>query len=104
MIEATLRDAIQERGCLSGLYKGSLRHFAPHALGVGVDDTRRVFVFQYAGESSGGLPRGGDWRCFRVNGLSAVRANGEHWRTRSNYSLQHQHCLARVDLAVPTSS
>jgi hypothetical protein len=33
-----------------------------------------------------------------------VRANGERWRTRSNYSLQRQSCLARIDLAVATSS
>jgi hypothetical protein len=104
MMEAVLRDAIQKRRCLSARYGGSLRHFAPHALGVGIDGTSHVFVFQYAGESSGGLPRGGDWRCFRVDGLSAVRANGERWRTRSNYSLQRQSCLARIDLAVPTSS
>jgi hypothetical protein len=104
MIEATLRYAIQKRCCLSGLYEGLLRHFAPHALGAGTDDTPHVFVFQYAGESSGGLPRGGDWRCFRLDRLSAVRANGERWRTRSNYSLQRQSCLARIDLAVATSS
>ena len=83
MLEATLSDAIQKQRCLSGLYGGLLRHFAPHALGAGIDDAPHVFVFQYAGESSGGLPRG---------------------RTRSNYSLQRQRCLARIDLAVPTSS
>jgi hypothetical protein len=104
MIEATLRDAILNRRCLSGLYEGSLRHFAPHALGASTDDSRHVFVFQYAGESSGGLPSGGEWRCFRIEGLSAVRINDNRWRTRSNYSLSRQSCLARIDLAVPTSS
>jgi len=104
MIEATLRDAILNRRCLSGLYEGSLRHFSPHALGASTADIRHVLVFQYAGESSGGLPRGGEWRCFRVEGLSAVRVNGDRWRTRSNYSLRRQHCLARIDLAVATSS
>ena len=54
MIEATLREAIQKRRCLSGLYEGSLRHFAPHALGASIDDTRHVLAFQYAGESAGG--------------------------------------------------
>ena len=104
MIDASLRDAIRKRQCLSGLYEGLLRHFAPHALGAGIDDTPHVFVFQYAGESSGGLPRAGEWRCFRVDRLSAVRANADRWRTRSNYSLQRQHCLARIDLAVATAS
>ena len=104
MIEALVRNAIVKKKCLTGLYEGSLRHFAPHALGASTDDSRHVFVFQYAGESSGGLPRGGEWRCFRVEGLSAVRANSDRWRTRSNYSLRRQHCLARIDLAVATSS
>ena len=104
MIEALVRTAIVKKKCLTGLYEGAVRRFAPHALGVTSDGTPSVFVFQYAGESSGGLPRGGDWRCFRVDGLSAVRANGERWRTRSNYNLQRQHCLARIDLAVPTFS
>ena len=99
-----LSAAIRDKQCLTGLYDNVVRHFAPHALGTTSDGTPAVFVFQYAGESSGGLPRGGDWRCFRVDGLSAVRANGERWRTRSNYSLQHQHCLALIDLAVPISS
>ena len=53
MIEATLSDAIRKQRCLSGLYRGLLRHFAPHALGAGIDDAPHVFVFQYAGESSG---------------------------------------------------
>ena len=104
MIEAVLRDAIQQQRCLNGLYGGLLRRFAPHALGADSRDAPYVFVFQYAGESSGGLPRGGDWRCFRVDALSAVRANDDRWRTRSNYSLQRQSCLARVDVAVATSS
>jgi hypothetical protein len=103
MIEATLREAIQKRRCLSSLYEGLLRHFAPHALGAGIDDIGHVFVFQYAGESSGGLPGGGDWRCFRVDALSHVVENEDRWRTRSNYSLSRQSCLARIDLAVPTS-
>ena len=54
--------------------------------------------------AAGGLPRGGDWRCFQVDDLSAVRDNDDRWRTRSNYSLSRQSCLARIDLAVATSS
>ena len=42
MIEASLRDAIRKQRCLSGLYAGLLRHFAPHALGASIDDIRHV--------------------------------------------------------------
>ena len=40
----------------------------------------------------------------RVGGLSELRLNEDRWRSRSNYSLKRQHCLARIDIAVATSS
>ena len=104
MIEALLPDAIRKKKCLTGVYEGAVRRFAPHALGATSDDTPSVFVFQYGGASSGGLPPGGEWRCFHVAALSHVVENEDRWRTRSNYSLSRQSCLASIDLAVPTSS
>jgi hypothetical protein len=104
MIETLLRDAIRKKKCLTGVYEGAVRRFAPHALGATSDDSPGVFVFQYGGASSGGLPPGGDWRCFHVAALSHIVENEDRWRTRSNYSLSRQSCLARIDLAVATSS
>jgi hypothetical protein len=104
MNDLTLHNAILNKRCLTGTYEGLTRHFAPHALGRGPDGARSVFVFQYAGESAGGLPSGGDWRCFRVAGLSALHANDARWRSRSNYSLDRQSCLVHIEVAVPTSS
>ena len=104
MIEAILRDAIRKKKCLTGVYDGTVRRFAPHALGATSKGTPGVFVFQYSGASSKSLPRGGDWRCFHIDALSHLVENDDRWRTRSNYSLSRQSCLARVDLAVATSS
>jgi hypothetical protein len=104
MIEALLRDAIRKKKCLTGLYEGVVRRFAPHALGATSDGTPGIFVFQYGGASSTGLPPGGEWRCFHIEALSHVVENDDRWRTRSNYSLARQSCLARIDLAVATSS
>ena len=104
MIEALVRNAIVKKKCLTGLYEGAVRRFAPHALGVTSDGTPSVFVFQYAGASSTRLPPGGEWRCFHIDALSHIVENDDRWRTRSNYSLSRQSCLARIDLAVATSS
>jgi hypothetical protein len=104
MIEVILSDAIRKKKCLTGVYEGAVRRFAPHALGATSDGTPGVFVFQYAGASSTSLPRGGEWRCFHIDALSHVVENEDRWRTRSNYNLSRQSCLARIDLAVPTSS
>ena len=105
MIESIIRDAIANKKCLAGLYAGAVRRFAPHALGVTSDGTPGVLAFQYANASSTKRPRGGgDWRCFHLDDLSLVLENEDRWQTRSNYSLSRQSCLARIDVAVPTSS
>jgi hypothetical protein len=94
--------AIREKRCLTGLYDGGVRHFAPHALGTTSDGSPAVFVFQYAGETTKGLPIGGQWRCFHLDRLSHRRINEHRWRSRSNYSLKRQTCLATVTAGVAT--
>jgi hypothetical protein len=101
MIEASIRNAILKQKCLTGIYEGAVRRFAPHALGTTSDGTPGVFAFQYAGASSTSLPPGGEWRCFHLDALSHVLENDDRWHTRPNYSLSRQSCLARIDLAVP---
>jgi len=96
-----LGDAIRQKECLTGLYDGVVRHFAPHALGAKSDGTPAVFVFQYAGETTSALPIGGQWRCFRLDQLSHLRRNEHRWRSRSNYSLKRQSCLAMVKFGLP---
>ena len=99
-----LSAAIRDKQCLTGLYDGTIRHFAPHALGAASDGTPAAFVFQYAGETTTGLPIGGEWRCFNLDRLSHLRRNEHRWRSRSNYSLKRQSCLATVEVGLATSS
>jgi len=98
-----LTGAIRDKQCLTGLYDGAVRHFAPHALGTKADGAPAAFVFQYAGETRTGLPSGGDWRCFLLDGLSHLRVNEHRWRSRSNYSLKRQTCLAEIKVGLPAS-
>jgi hypothetical protein len=99
-----LSAAIRDKQCLTGLYDGAVRHFAPHALGATADGTPAVFVFQYAGETTTGLPIGGEWRCFHLDQLSHLRLNEHRWRSRSNYSLKRQSCLAMIKIGLPIGS
>jgi hypothetical protein len=99
-----LSAAIREKQCLTGLYDGAVRHFAPHALGTTADGTAAVFVFQYAGETTTAIPIGGEWRCFVLDRLSHLRRNEHRWRSRSNYSLKRQTCLAMIKVGLPISS
>lgn len=101
MIEASVRNAILKKKCLTIVYEGTVRRVAPHALGVTSNGTPGVLAFQYGGASRTKLPRGGEWRCFHIEEISHVLENQDRWRTRSNYSLSRQSCLARIDLAVP---
>ena len=98
-----LSAAIRDKQCLTGLYDGAVRHFAPHALGTAADGAPAVFVFQYAGETTTGMPIGGEWRCFRLDGLSHLQINEHRWRSRSNYSLKRQTCLATVRIGLRAS-
>ena len=75
-----LSAAIRDKQCLTGLYDGAVRHFAPHALGTAADG------------------------CFHLDRLSHLRLNEHRWRSRSNYSLKRQTCLATVTAGLPISA
>jgi len=50
------------------------------------------------------MPSGGEWRCFRLDRLSHLRLNEHRWRSRSNYNLKRQTCLAMIRVGLPISS
>ena len=99
MSYALIRQAILDRCSLTATYDGSLRHFCPHTIGSDTKGESNVMAFQYAGGSSKGLPSGGDWRCFRVNGLYGVRRNEDGWHTGDDHS-RPSNCIARIDVEV----
>ena len=95
-----IRQAVVAQRCLTAMYQGRVRHFSPHAIGQGNDGSENVMGYQYAGESSHPLPAGGEWRCFRVDGLSAVQQNSDPWHTRADHSRPNT-CVTRIDVEVP---
>jgi len=100
MMLEILEQAIRGRKCVTGLHRGTERHFAPHAIGFTSDQVPAAFVFQYGGETSSQLPSRGDWRCLHLRDLSDLRLNDHRWRTFPNYSLAEQTCLKEIALAV----
>ena len=66
--------AIQHRP-IAALYDGARRLLCPHVLGYNEPGERRVFCYQYGGETkSGPLPSSGKgiWRCLALSKLSMV--------------------------------
>jgi hypothetical protein len=91
-----IRDAIQDRACLTAHYEDYVRFFSPHALGKDSRGAPVVVAYQYAGGRRGGLPAGGDWATFYIAGLSNVERTSDKWLAGR---LMHKPVLMHVDLA-----
>jgi hypothetical protein len=95
---ALIRQAIAGRRPVRATYRGRVREMCPHVLGTKNGRARALF-FQFAGESEGGLPPGGDWRCLAVDDLTEVSVREGPWRTARNYD-PTQSCVDEIDIAV----
>jgi hypothetical protein len=95
-----LRQAIRQRQPVIAFYEGRVRHFCPHVLGTKRGEAR-VLAFQYAGGSATGLPAGGEWRCMRVQGLTAIRLHKGPWRAGTGLT-RGQACVDTVDIETPS--
>jgi hypothetical protein len=104
-IYAIIREAIQQRHVVAVNYRGSIREMCPHVLGT-TKGSPHALMYQFAGESKGGLQRDGspeNWRCLRLDELSHVvarKSKGE-WHTASNYSAM-QNCVDEIDIKIET--
>ncbi|MBN9487896.1 MAG: hypothetical protein J0H44_11755 [Alphaproteobacteria bacterium] len=75
-----LKQAIEARQSLTGIYDDYVRFFSPHTLGRGATGEPSVLCFQYGGgQPSGRLPPGGAWCVFAVSRLHAVEPSGDPW-------------------------
>lgn len=97
-IYAQIRDAMAQRRPFSCTYNGLYREVCAHTLGL-KKGKEQVLVFQYAGESSKGLPPEGEWRCMPVDGIENFLALDGAWHTDDRHS-QKQTCVDEVDLEV----
>lgn len=93
-----MRRAIIERHQVVCRYHDHVREVSPHAIGWR-DGRPRVIAFQFAGGSESGLPSGGAWRCFDLDGIEdpVARPGPLHGDAAD---LSRQSCLDRIDVAV----
>ena|SRR5579863_4160578 len=101
-IHRLFRSAIVGRLPIGAMYKERPRLLCPHRMGWNRDDERRLFSYQYGGESERGLgPPGAEenWRCMEFDKLTAVRVLEGPWHTAKNYS-RPPNCIVRVEIDV----
>lgn len=96
---AILRDAIINKKQVTCIYRGLQRAICPHVIGIGKDGHQMVLSFQFAGQSSKGLPPGGEWRCMRVDEMGQVASRTGAWHTGDNHS-RPQRCVKDIDVEV----
>jgi predicted DNA-binding transcriptional regulator YafY len=95
---ALIRQAILERRQVVATYDGYVREMCPHTLGTKNGRSQALF-FQFAGESSQGLPADGEWRCFVVDRLENLSVRDGGWHTGHRHS-QPQSCVDEIDVEV----
>lgn len=95
---ALLEHAIAHREQVIATYDGERREFCPHVLGT-KNGARHVLGYQFGGGSRHGLPSGGEWRCFDVDGLRNVATRPGTWHTSANV-FNPQSCLDTIDIVV----
>ena len=94
--------AIVNRKQVVCTYDGRRRELCPVILGHS-QGQEKALTFQFAGESSKGLPSGGEWRCLFLAKVRDVELREGAWLTGDSHK-QPQGCVDIVDLDVnPTS-
>lgn len=93
---AMLRRAILERKQVTCVFRGLHRELCPHVLGLNKSGQPQVLSFQFAGQSSKGLPTGGEWRCMPVSEMRNVNIRDGDWHTGKSH-LRPQTCVKKID-------
>jgi hypothetical protein len=92
------RRAILEEKQITCVYKGHRRELCPHIIGH-TGGEEKVLAFQFAGDSSTGLPRGGEWRCLYLAEVRNARLRGGPWYAGSRHRTT-QRCVEDIDLDI----
>src|SRR5205823_4959442 len=95
-----IRQAIIDGNQVTCFYHNLHRECCPHVLGE-KRGRPHVLMFQFAGESSRGMPPNGEWRCMDVDEMSQVVVQSGPWYSEQNYSLDTDHCIDVIDVNVP---
>src|SRR5262249_36709695 len=86
-------EAARARQQISCLYGSHHREACPHIVGYKEFGEEAVFVFQFGGTSTKGLPHGGAWRCLDL-GSGSSRPMGHRNQPQPRTTL-HQICRYR---------
>jgi predicted DNA binding CopG/RHH family protein len=94
--------AIRERKQITCTYGGHFRELCPIVLGH-TRGRERALTYQFGGESSKRLPRGGEWRCLSLSEVMDVQLRDGPWFAGDTHS-QPQGCVVDVELDVNPDS
>jgi hypothetical protein len=97
-----IAQAIVERRQVLCFYQGYSRAVCPALLGH-TNGAEYTLAFQFAGGSSRGLPRSGEWKCLKVAEMRHVELRDGEWHAGSSHR-ERQQCVKVVDLDVNPSS
>ncbi|HVV92416.1 MAG TPA: hypothetical protein VHD15_03250 [Hyphomicrobiales bacterium] len=96
------RRAMAERRQIVCTYLGFRRELCPIILGHS-DGEEKALTFQFAGESTSGLPPGGEWRCLMLAKVSDAGLREGRWHDGPSHR-RPQGCVKEVDLDVNPQS
>jgi len=92
------RRAILDRKQITCFYHGCYRELCPHVLGH-KDGQEKALAYQFGGQSTSGLPPGGEWRCLVLAKVRNARLREGPWCSGASHS-RLQGCVAMVDVDV----
>jgi hypothetical protein len=95
-------EAIVERKQILCTYDDHHRELCPIILGHS-QGKEKALTFQFGGQSSKGLPTGGQWRCSFLAKVSNVQLRDGVWHAGDSHT-QPQGCVEIVDLDVNQQS
>jgi hypothetical protein len=92
------RQAILNKQQVTCMYNGLYREICPHTLGH-TSGREQALSFQFAGQSSKGLPPSGEWRCMKLDDVVNAKIKDGPWYTADDHS-RPQTCVKQIDLEV----
>ena len=95
---AQIRASMESQSPISCMYQGRYREICVHTIGT-KNGQQKALTFQFGGDSSKGLPEGGEWRCMFIQEILDVKPMEGDWRTRDDHS-RPQTCVDEVDFEV----
>jgi hypothetical protein len=90
------RAVILERRQIVCIYRDRYHELCPHVLGYKAGQ-EMALTFQIAGQSTSGLPLGGEWRCPALAQVRNARIRNDPWCTGRHHG-RPQACVDIVDL------